>query len=88
MNEAFRKTISDLLGYPVDINFEQIFEEDGIKCSDVIAIVQCKHLKRIADSLEVIKSSAEILEKLTDCISSAQGGSQFCITGDVTSYGS
>jgi len=30
MNEEFRETISAMVGYPIDISFKQIFEEDGI----------------------------------------------------------
>lgn len=65
MNDEFRDTISEMVGYPIDISFKQIFEEDGILYSDVIALMQCKRLDRIADALERI---ADSLEVLTECI--------------------
>ena len=43
-------------------------------------------LSRIADALERIQRSMEILEKISDCISSSRYGDRFCITGDVTAY--
>lgn len=93
MNEEFREAISDMIGYPVDISFKQIFEEDGIKYSDVIAMMQCKRLDRIAEALESINSNlSEIVislnsldENIDGCISVSQNGKSryLCISGDV-----
>ena len=63
MNEEFRETISAMVGYPVDISFKRIIEEEGILHSDVIALMQCKRLDRISDALERV---ADSLEALTD----------------------
>lgn len=63
MNEEFRETISKMVGYPVDISFKQILEEDGILHSDVIALMKCKRLERIADAMERIADSLEALDK-------------------------
>ena len=65
MNEEFRETISKMVGYPVDISFKQTLEEDGILHSDVIALMKCKRLERIADASERI---ADSLEALTECV--------------------
>lgn len=62
MNEEFRETINEMVGYPIDISFKRIFEEDGIAYSDVIALMQCKRLERIADALEGIQRSLEAME--------------------------
>lgn len=62
MNEEFRETISKMVGYPVDISFKQIIEEDGILHSDVISLMKCKRLDRIADALEGIQRSLEVME--------------------------
>lgn len=59
MEEEFRETISEMVGYPVDISFKRIIEEDGILHSDVIALMQCKRLDRIADALERIADGGQ-----------------------------
>lgn len=96
MNEEFKQTANEMVGYPVDISFKQIFEEDGIKYSDVLTVMQCKRLDRIADALEGINSNLsdiavalDSLDKNIDgCISCSQNGRSrhLCITGDVTTY--
>ncbi len=59
MNDEFRDTISKMVGYPVDISFKRIIEEDGILHGDVIALMQCKRLDRIANALERIADSGQ-----------------------------
>lgn len=59
MSDEFRDTISEMVGYPIDISFKQIFEEEGIRHSDVIALMQCKRLDRIADALKEINGTLD-----------------------------
>lgn len=94
MNEEFKEALSDMVGYQVNISFKQIFEENGIKYSDVLTVMHCKRLDRIARALEGINSSlSEIAESLGSleknidgCISVSQRGYRLCITGDVSAY--
>lgn len=91
MNEEFRKTLSEIAGYPLDISLKQILEEDGIKHSDTIALMQCKHLTRTADALEEIAEKLEqishSMELLSNCVDDTKGyGNRICITGTITNY--
>lgn len=47
----------------MDISFKRIIEEEEIRHSDVIALMQCKRLDRIADALERVADSLEALDK-------------------------
>lgn len=94
MNEEFKETISSLVGYPIDADFKQILEEEGIKHSDVIALMQCRRLYRLADELscisvhlsEIGKSLDSLDKNLGGCISVNGKNQYLCIAGEVTTY--
>lgn len=94
MNEEFKRTVNEMVGYPVDISFKQIFEEDGIKYSDVLTVMQCKRLDRIADALEGINSNLgemrvtlEILQRYVDGFTTVdEKGMRIGVSGDVNTY--
>lgn len=54
----FEEILEELVGYPVDMDFKQGFEKDGIENDFIMKIMLCKKLDRIADALE----------KLNDCV--------------------
>lgn len=94
MNEEFKQTVNEMVGYPVDISFKQIFEEDGIKYSDVHTVMQCKRLDRIADALEGINNNLgemrvtlEILQRYVDGFTTVdEKGMRIGVSGDVNTY--
>lgn len=71
----FEKILEELVGYPVDMDFKQGFEKDGIENDFIVKIMLCKKLDRIADVLEKIEidiacmqSSIDTIEQFTECI--------------------
>ena len=94
MNEEFSKMLSELIGYPVDMDFKQSFEKNGINNDIVIATIQCRRFDRIAEALEGINNNlSEIVlsldgldKNLDGCISRTERGNLLCITGDITTY--
>ncbi len=68
MNEEFSKMLSELIGYPVDVDFNKSFEGKGIDATTVIGLMLCSRLDRIAQLLgDVSKADVkELLDKQAD----------------------
>ena len=87
--ETFRKRVLAFALCDDGCIYPQLFDSEiGVDDCDGVYGYELEdgNDNRIADALEAIKSSAEMLEGLAYCITSSKRGNQFCITGDVTAY--
>ena len=66
------------------ISPDDVQENKPMPTIEQIEVMKLNQLKRIADSLEKISDSVELLEKLSDCVSEREYGGFFSVSGSIT----